>query len=123
FDQTQPLQFPVVHPPPQETSIKISHDQENVINSVQTFLRKFNRYSFFETPKVLLLAWDRVSEIKDAFDNKQYKLEDVKELFRKLLDDLQNIHEEFAEFINSPSWNRPAVYDDDDDDMDYTIAI
>nr|GEV48097.1 hypothetical protein [Tanacetum cinerariifolium] len=72
---------------------------------------------------VLLLAWDRVSEIKDAFDNKQYKPEDVQELFRKLLDDLQNIHEECAEFINSSSWNRPAVYDDDDDDVDYTIAI
>nr|GEW25480.1 hypothetical protein [Tanacetum cinerariifolium] len=86
---------------------------------------KFNRYSFFETPKVLLLAWDRVSEIKDAFENKQYKPEDIQELFRKLLDDLQNIHEELAEFINSPSpsWNRPAVYDDDDDDVDYTIAI
>nr|GEZ48589.1 hypothetical protein [Tanacetum cinerariifolium]GEZ48898.1 hypothetical protein [Tanacetum cinerariifolium] len=46
-----------------------------------------------------------------------------KELFRKLLDDLQNIHEELAEFINSRGWNRPAVYDNDDDDMDYTIAI
>nr|GEY60834.1 reverse transcriptase domain-containing protein [Tanacetum cinerariifolium] len=94
FDQTQPPQFPVVHPPPQETSIEISHDQENVINSVQTFLRKFNCYSFFETPKALLLAWDRVSEIKDAFENKQYKPEDVQELFHKLLDDLQNIHED-----------------------------
>nr|GEV93216.1 hypothetical protein [Tanacetum cinerariifolium] len=123
FDQTQPPQFPVVHPPPQETSIEISHDQENVINSVQTFLRKFNRYSFFETPKVLLLAWDIVSEIKDAFENKQNKPEDIQELFRKLLDDLQNIHEEFAEFINSPGWNRLVVYDDDDDDVDYTIAI
>nr|GEV79606.1 MAK10-like protein [Tanacetum cinerariifolium] len=29
FDQTQPPQFPVVHSPPQETSIEISHDQEN----------------------------------------------------------------------------------------------
>nr|GEY90092.1 hypothetical protein [Tanacetum cinerariifolium] len=123
FDQTQPLQFPVVHPPPQETSIEISHDQENVINSVQTFLRKFNRYSFFETPKVLLLAWDRVFEIKDAFENNQYKPEDVRELFRKLLDNLKNIHEELAEFINSSGWNRPAVYDDDDYDVDYTIAI
>nr|GEZ78425.1 hypothetical protein [Tanacetum cinerariifolium] len=55
FDQTQPPQFPVVHPPPQETSIEISHDQEN--------------------------------------------------------------------FINSLSWNRPTVYDDDDDDVDYTIEI
>nr|GFA18590.1 hypothetical protein [Tanacetum cinerariifolium] len=123
FDQTQPSKFPVVHPPPQETSIEISHDQENVINFMQTFLRKFNRYSFFETPKVLLLAWDRVFEIKDAFENNQYKPEDIQELFCKLLDNLQNIHEELAEFINSPGWNRPAVYDDDDDDVDYTIAI
>nr|GEV96193.1 hypothetical protein [Tanacetum cinerariifolium] len=43
--------FPVIHPPPQETSIEILHDQENAINSVETFLRKFNRISFFETPK------------------------------------------------------------------------
>nr|GFA38103.1 hypothetical protein [Tanacetum cinerariifolium] len=57
-----------------------------------------------------------ISKIKDAFDNKQYKPEDVQELFHKLLDDFQNIHEELAEFINSPSWNRPAVYDDDDVD-------
>nr|GFD23505.1 hypothetical protein [Tanacetum cinerariifolium] len=42
---------------------------------------------------------------------------------RKLLDNLQNIHEELAEFINSPGWNRPAVYDDNDHDVDYTIAI
>nr|GEY05614.1 hypothetical protein [Tanacetum cinerariifolium] len=66
---------------------------------------------------------DRVSKIKDAFENKQNKPEDIQELFRKLLDDLQNIHEELAEFINSPSWNRPAVYDDNDDDVDYTISI
>nr|GEZ97580.1 hypothetical protein [Tanacetum cinerariifolium] len=59
FDQTKTPQFPVAHMPPQETSIKISHDQEN----------------------------------------------------------------ELAEFNNSPSWNRPAVYDDDDDDLDYTIAV
>nr|GEU60345.1 hypothetical protein [Tanacetum cinerariifolium] len=82
FDQTQPPQFPVIHPPPQETSIEILHDQENAINSVQTFLRKFNRYSFFETPK------------------------------------------ELAEYINTPGWNRPAFYNNgDDDDEDYSIAI
>nr|GEW17375.1 hypothetical protein [Tanacetum cinerariifolium] len=123
FDQTSPPQSPVIHQPPQETSIKILHDQENKINSVQTFLRKFNRYSFFKTPKVLLLAWDRVFEIKDAFGNKQYKPEDMQELFRKLFSDVQNIHEELAEYINTPGWNRPAFYDDDNDDVDYTIAI
>nr|GEZ26288.1 hypothetical protein [Tanacetum cinerariifolium] len=124
FDQTQPPQFPVIHPPLKETSIEILHDQENAINYVQTFLRKFNRYSFFETPKVLLLAWDRVFEIKDAFRNKQYKLEDIPELFRKIFNDVQNIHEELAEYINTPGWNRPAFYNNgDDDDVDYTIAI
>nr|GEY38508.1 hypothetical protein [Tanacetum cinerariifolium] len=124
FDQTQPSQSPVIHPPPQETSIEIFHDHKNVINSVQTFLRKFNRYSFFETPKVLLLAWDRVVEIKDALGTKQYKPEDIQELFRQLLNDVQNIHEELAEYINTPGWIRPAFYDDDDDDdMNYTIAI
>nr|GFC42793.1 hypothetical protein [Tanacetum cinerariifolium] len=77
-DQTKTPQFPVVHPPLQETSIEILHDHEN---------------------------------------------EDIQELFCKLLDDLQNIYEELVEFINSPGWNRPAVYNDDDDDVDYTIAI
>nr|GEW57793.1 hypothetical protein [Tanacetum cinerariifolium]GEY76236.1 hypothetical protein [Tanacetum cinerariifolium] len=97
--------------------------QENIINSVQTFLREFNHFSFFETPKVLLLAWDRVFKIKDAFGNKQYKPEDIQELIQKLFNDVQNIYEELTEYINTPSWNRPIVYYDDDDDEDYTIAI
>nr|GEX54493.1 hypothetical protein [Tanacetum cinerariifolium] len=85
---------------------------------------KFNRYSFFEMPKVLLLAWDRVFEIKDSFGNKQYEQEDIQELFRKFFNDVQNIHEELAEYINTPSWNRPAFYNNgEDDDEDYTIAI
>nr|GEZ90062.1 hypothetical protein [Tanacetum cinerariifolium] len=97
FDQTQPPQFLVIRQPPQEASIKMLHDQENAINSVQTFLRKFNRYSFFETPTVLLLVGDRVFKIKDALGNKQYKPDDTQELFRKLFNDVQNIHEELAD--------------------------
>nr|GEW72245.1 hypothetical protein [Tanacetum cinerariifolium] len=97
FDQSQPSQFPVIHQPPQETSIEFL---QNKINSVQTFLRKFNRISFFKTPKVLLLAWDRVFTIKDALGNKQHKPEDIQELFRKLFNDVQNIHEELADEFN-----------------------
>nr|GEW76332.1 hypothetical protein [Tanacetum cinerariifolium] len=116
--------FPVIHPPPQETSIEILHDQKNKINFVETFLRKFNRYSFFETPKVLLRAWDRVFKIKDALGNKQNKPEDTQELFRELFNDVQNIHDELAEYINTPGWNRLAFYNNgDDDDEDCTIAI
>nr|GFA92121.1 hypothetical protein [Tanacetum cinerariifolium] len=67
---------------------------------------------------------DIVFEIKDAFGNKQYKPEDIQELFCKLFNDVQNIHEELAEYINTPGWNHPAFYNNgDDDDVDYTIAI
>nr|GFC17196.1 hypothetical protein [Tanacetum cinerariifolium] len=49
----------------------------------------------------------------------------MQELIRKLFNDVQNIHDELAEYINTRSWNRHAFhnYDDDDDDEDYTIVI
>nr|GEX51967.1 hypothetical protein [Tanacetum cinerariifolium] len=46
---------------------------------------------------------------------------DKSELLCELFNDVQNIHEELAEYINTPGWNRPAFYDDDD--VDYTIAL
>nr|GFD00721.1 hypothetical protein [Tanacetum cinerariifolium] len=64
----------------------------------------------------------QVFEIKDALGTTKNKLEDLQELFRELSNDVQNIHEELAEYINTPGWNRPAFYDDDDD-VDYTIAL
>ncbi|GKD27706.1 hypothetical protein Tco_1233920, partial [Tanacetum coccineum] len=36
----------------------------------------------------------------------------------KLLEDVQNINVELSEFINSPSWNCPTFYNDDDE---YTV--
>ncbi|GKF13772.1 hypothetical protein Tco_0055234, partial [Tanacetum coccineum] len=72
------------------------------------------------------LTWETISETEHAFEDKQYQPEGILELFRKLHDDVQNIHEELVEYINTPSWNRPNIYcddDDDDDDEDYTIAI
>nr|GEU40322.1 hypothetical protein [Tanacetum cinerariifolium] len=75
----------------------------------------------FSPMGVLFLARDRVFEIKNTFGNKQYKPEDVQELFRKLFNDVQNIHEDLAEYIN---WNCPAFSSHNDDDVeDYTIAI
>nr|GEY22334.1 hypothetical protein [Tanacetum cinerariifolium]GEY26070.1 hypothetical protein [Tanacetum cinerariifolium] len=47
--------------------------------------------------------------------------EDTHELLRKLLEDLKIINEELAEYINSICWNRPAFYDDDDDE--YSIQV
>ncbi|GJV58968.1 hypothetical protein Tco_1465068, partial [Tanacetum coccineum] len=75
--------------------------RENLMKSIQTFLKKFNCISFRETPKVLLLAWEKFFEIKHAFKEKQHQPEDIHELLRKLLKDLKIIN----------------------DDEEYTIAI
>ncbi|GJW51468.1 hypothetical protein Tco_0092819 [Tanacetum coccineum] len=117
FDQYQPPQYTVIHQPPQETSVEILQ-AENLMESIQTFLKKFNRISFKETPKVLSLAWEKFFEIQHAFREKQHQPENIQELLYELLKDLQIISEELAEYINSPSWNCPAFYDDDDE---YTI--
>ncbi|GJS71453.1 hypothetical protein Tco_0704294 [Tanacetum coccineum] len=59
-------------------------------------------------------AWDKFFEIKHA------QSEEVQELLSKLLQDLQSINEELAEYINTPSWNLPtSSYDDDDDEYSF----
>nr|GEV36130.1 hypothetical protein [Tanacetum cinerariifolium] len=85
------------------------------MQSIQTFLKKFNRISFRETSTVLTQAWDKFFEIQHA------QSEDTHELLCKLLEDLKIINEELVEYINFPSWNRYAFYDDDDDD--YSIQV
>nr|GFA23087.1 hypothetical protein [Tanacetum cinerariifolium] len=91
FDQIQPSQYPVIHHHPQETSVEILQARENLMKYIQTFLEKFNRISFRETPKVLSLAWEKFFEIQHAFREKQHQPEDIHELLCKLLEDLQII--------------------------------
>ncbi|GKB56939.1 hypothetical protein Tco_0913125 [Tanacetum coccineum] len=91
------------------------------MKSIQTFFKKFDCISFRETPKVLLLAWEKFFEIKHACGKKHHQPEDIQELLHKLLKDVQVISEELEDYINTPNWNRPAFYEDDDDE--YTIAI
>ncbi|GJY14513.1 hypothetical protein Tco_0384935 [Tanacetum coccineum] len=94
--------------------------RDNFLKDVCTFLRKFSRIPFGVTPKVILIAWESFGKIKDALTDKQYRQEDIQELMSKLLEDVRNISEEFSEYINCPSWNRPLFYFDDDDD-EYTV--
>nr|GEU78819.1 hypothetical protein [Tanacetum cinerariifolium] len=81
----------------------------NLMKSIKTFLEKFNCISFGEMPKVLLQAWEKFFEIQLA------QPVDTNELLQKLLEDLQIVNEELAEYINSPSWNRPTFYNNDEE--------
>ncbi|GJS39923.1 hypothetical protein Tco_0564966 [Tanacetum coccineum] len=95
-------------------SMEALQAREDLMISIETFLKKFNRISFKETPKVLMQAWKKVFEIKHA------KSEEVQELLSKLVQDLQSINEELAEYINLPSWNWPTPsYNDDDDEYSF----
>ncbi|GJV11362.1 hypothetical protein Tco_1352903 [Tanacetum coccineum] len=90
------------------------HAREDLMESIQNFLKRFDRISFRETPKVLTQAWDKFFEVKHA------QSEEVQELLSKLVQDLQSINEELAEYINTPSWNLPtSSYDDDDDEYSF----
>nr|GEX64546.1 hypothetical protein [Tanacetum cinerariifolium] len=79
------------------------------MKSIQTFLKKFNRISFREIPKVLSRVWEKFFQIQHA------QSEDTNELLQKLLEDLQIISDELAEYINSPSWNRLTFYNNDEE--------
>ncbi|GJY62643.1 hypothetical protein Tco_0464103 [Tanacetum coccineum] len=46
--------------------------KDNFFKDVCTFLRKFSRIPFGITPNVILIAWERFGEIKDALMDKQY---------------------------------------------------
>nr|GEX05573.1 hypothetical protein [Tanacetum cinerariifolium] len=93
--------------------------REKLMKAIQNFLQKFSHYPFGVMPKVLLIAWERLFEIKHAFTEKQYQPEEIQELMRKLLEDVRNINEELSDYTNSPSWNCPIFYDNDEHSREY----
>nr|GEX89213.1 hypothetical protein [Tanacetum cinerariifolium] len=108
-DQIQTPQYSEIHPPSQEIRDKVFQAKGDLMKSIQTFLEEFNYIPFGEKPKILLQAWDKFFAIKHA------QPEDSNELFQKLLEDLQIINKELAEYVNSPSRDRPIFFEDDED--------
>nr|GFA14300.1 hypothetical protein [Tanacetum cinerariifolium] len=104
-DQIQNPQYPEIHPPSQEIRDKVFQAKGDLMKSIQTFLEEINYIPFEEKPKILLQAWYILFAIQHA------QPEDSNELFQKLLEDLK----ELAEYVNSPSRDRPIFFDDNED--------
>nr|GEX61851.1 hypothetical protein [Tanacetum cinerariifolium] len=119
FNQIQPLQYPAIHHPSQEINEEVLQDREKFIKDIKTFLEKFSRISFGVMPKVLSIAWERFSKINHAYIYKRYQPEKIQELMCKLREDVRNKREELSEYINSPSWNYPTFYDDEEYSVQY----
>nr|GEX39797.1 zinc finger, CCHC-type, retrotransposon Gag domain protein [Tanacetum cinerariifolium] len=115
LDQIQSPQYPEIHHPSQADVEEVLHDREKFIQDTQTFLEKFNRFSFRFTPRVLTIAWERIDKIKYILT----KPEEILELMYKLREDVRNIREELAEYIDSTIWNCPIFFYDEDEE--YTI--
>ncbi|GJX91170.1 hypothetical protein Tco_0344496 [Tanacetum coccineum] len=103
--------------------VKVLQDRENLMKDIQTFLRKFSRIPFGEIPKVLLVAWERFSEIKHAFTDKQYQQEDIQELMSKLLKDVLILMRNYLEFIIVQLESVLPSYNYEDDKQFYIESI
>nr|GEW20343.1 hypothetical protein [Tanacetum cinerariifolium] len=94
FDQIQSSQYPVIHHLSQEDVEEVLQDKEKFMQDTQTFLEKFNHYSFKVTPRVLMIAWEKIYKIKYVFTEP----EEISELMCKLREDVRNIREELKSF-------------------------
>nr|GEU29502.1 hypothetical protein [Tanacetum cinerariifolium] len=67
-------------------------------------------------------VWRPIKPNSASITLKRYDYVDVRGRSR-LHNDVQNIHEELAVYINTLSWDRHTIYYNDDDDEDCTITI
>ncbi|GKE79646.1 hypothetical protein Tco_1545766, partial [Tanacetum coccineum] len=88
FDQYQPSQFPVNYPP-QETSKEILQAREDLMETIQAFLKEYDHIPPNEKCMALLLAEKRFLMIKQVMREEQNQPEVMQELLLKLMDDLQ----------------------------------
>ncbi|GJU37232.1 hypothetical protein Tco_1185586 [Tanacetum coccineum] len=89
FDQYQPTQFPEIHYPPQTTDTEILQARENLMETIQAFLKEYDHIPPEEKCMALLLAEERFLKIKQAMEEEQNQPEVMQELLLKLMKDLQ----------------------------------
>ncbi|GJU09659.1 hypothetical protein Tco_1132055 [Tanacetum coccineum] len=89
FDQYQPPQFPEIHYPPQATVTELLQARENLMETIQAFLKEYDHIPPDEKCMALLLAEERFLKIKQAVEEEQNQPEVMQELLLKLMNDLQ----------------------------------
>ncbi|GJZ83411.1 hypothetical protein Tco_0648584 [Tanacetum coccineum] len=71
FDQYQPLQFPEIHYPPQATNTEKLQARENLMETIQAFLKEYDHIPPEEKCMALLLAEEGFLKIKQAMEEEQ----------------------------------------------------
>ncbi|GJU65240.1 hypothetical protein Tco_1247075 [Tanacetum coccineum] len=96
FDHFQPPQFPDIHQNPQETSLSFPNNKiellqarENLMETIQAFLKEYDHIPPDEKCMALLLAEERFLKIKQVVEEEQNQPEVMQELLLKLMNDLQ----------------------------------
>ncbi|GJV51885.1 hypothetical protein Tco_1447626 [Tanacetum coccineum] len=99
--------------------------QENLMEAIQAFLKKYDQIPSKEKSMALLLAKERFLKIKQAVEEEQNKPESMQELLLQISKDLQTLDEnsEQAAKVSSQYWKPPIYYDDDDDDEESFIPL
>ncbi|GKA27768.1 hypothetical protein Tco_0713936 [Tanacetum coccineum] len=88
FDQFQPTQFPVNYPP-QEINKEILQSQEDLMETIQAFLKEYDHIPPNKKCMALLLAEERFLKIKQTMEEEQNQPKVMQELLLKLMNDLQ----------------------------------
>ncbi|GJY82377.1 hypothetical protein Tco_0495753 [Tanacetum coccineum] len=93
FDQFQPPQFSDVYQIPPVASMEMLHAQADLIESMQSFLMKYDHIPHNEKSIKLLLAEEKFLKIKQVVEEEQFQPEYLQALLQSLLKDLQILNE------------------------------
>nr|GEV30838.1 hypothetical protein [Tanacetum cinerariifolium] len=132
FDQYRPLQSFVTQQIPQRSNEDIRLEMAKLIKNNRILLNN-NIFPHEEASMEVLLAKERILKLIQAWNDKQIESWSSPALLLQLLNDSRTIYEmlkqrkqaaklkvqkeqeELAEYINSPSWNHPTFYNDDEE--------
>ncbi|GKF38234.1 hypothetical protein Tco_0118295, partial [Tanacetum coccineum] len=81
--------FPEIYHPPQATDTELLQAREDLMETIQAFLKEYDHIPPEEKCMALLLAEERFLKIKQAMEEEQNQPEVIQYLLLKLMNDLQ----------------------------------